>query len=492
MRRHIVLLLLCLMPAVVWSQSWEVFEAIPGVVSVRGGVSNENGNYIVGNVTPENSGSVSTAFAMFVTDDGFYYFNYDYAESGKSDFYSALCLENGNAFIVGRKSSITTNQFYNTIWVVIVDENLNVVEEHSYPIEDPFFGIDYMTLTRNNDNDIIMVSQARKPATPGDASFDCLVCKFNDQGEMLDHKYVETTFFGKSEPRAVSVVPNTNNFMVMDSGFDKDGFNCISYMDENFDFYSHHSLLKGRWKSGWINSTVWLDETRFLMSAMVYDEHSDDDSYFAAVFESDLNIHFKDTLIYNRIDTADYTPFVRAMEYVDDSTIYFVSYEYNVNGYGNSVVVMLIDKDLNLLGSKKYIYKNGYFNIFHIQKTNDGGCLLYGKRSYLEQNAIYVKKVLREDLECNLSVVEVPDKEENVAAYPNPTSDYLNIPVEVAENQSVVLSVTDIEGRKIVERRLAVNGNSTIRLDVSSFNCGIYFYEILNVKNPIKGKFVKN
>jgi len=491
MRRHIVLLLVCLIPNIAWSQGWDIYFTLPNITNLNAGDSNEEGYYLFGKSAKPTINEGNVAFAMFVDDDGFYNYNYYNPESGQNYFSSALCLEDGNAFVAGLKSPNELGTVYNQIWIAIINQDLEIVEEHTYPLPTPYYLAHHAYIAKSSHGDVILAAGVRKANPDGTNSNDCLLCRFDTHGNMLDTKVAETPFLGHVNPRDLSVMYGTDNMMVMDSGFNPTGYQCISYFDENLNFFSHHNMLQGRMTAEWINSSIWLDNTHFLISAMMYDRYGPDDQEVAAVFKCDTTIALLDTLIYNRIDTADYTPSNRALVYVNDSTIYFTTYHQVFIGPNNSVVVMLIDKDLNLLGTKCFRYDDRNINIFHMQKTHDGGCLIYGSCVTEGQNAVYIKKLVREDFVVPLSVVENSETC-HLYVYPNPTTDFLNIPMYSVDGQAVEVSVSDINGQKMMERKLSVSGNSTIRLDVSSFENGIYFYDVFNGKNSLSGKFIKN
>lgn len=74
--------------------------------------------------------------------------------------------------------------------------------------------------------------------------------------------------------------------------------------------------------------------------------------------------------------------------------------------------------------------------------------------------------------------------------YPNPTTTVLNF--EHAANSKFIpdskLVISDLTGREIHRENIISDKFST---DVSDFSSGIYFYQILNNKGTVRGKFVK-
>ena len=218
-----------------------------------------------------------------------------------------------------------------------------------------------------------------------------------------------------------------------------------------------------------------------------------DNSYYAAVFEVDAEGHYADTLVYDRADTADYTAQYGSMAYFDDATIYITTYwESGLNEKPNDVVMLLIDKDLNLLGVKKLTYKDVKIRPLHCQVTADGGCIMYGKskKSY-GNDMIIVWKLLPEDFVIPWTLTELPEVLQHLEVYPNPTSDILNIVLQCADTQNVRVSISDVNGRKLFERRFS-GCNGLLTVDVSALASGTYVYEVREDGCDTKsGEFVK-
>ena len=71
----------------------------------------------------------------------------------------------------------------------------------------------------------------------------------------------------------------------------------------------------------------------------------------------------------------------------------------------------------------------------------------------------------------------------NVAVFPNPVNDILNINVDGVQNSSII--VFDITGKNVANKQL-VNGKN--QLNVESLKAGIYFYSVLVNKEVIETK----
>lgn len=77
----------------------------------------------------------------------------------------------------------------------------------------------------------------------------------------------------------------------------------------------------------------------------------------------------------------------------------------------------------------------------------------------------------------------------NAKIFPNPVKDYLNLNIAKHNYNTITISITNIIGNKIYEKRNFTNQNLIINTD--NFNPGIYFINISNGKNSTILKFVK-
>jgi hypothetical protein len=70
--------------------------------------------------------------------------------------------------------------------------------------------------------------------------------------------------------------------------------------------------------------------------------------------------------------------------------------------------------------------------------------------------------------------------EASVNAYPNPTSNYLNIQYNLIENADVLVEVHDVLGSKVLEQQLGTRSNQTQnhKINVSGLKEGLYFVTI--------------
>lgn len=94
--------------------------------------------------------------------------------------------------------------------------------------------------------------------------------------------------------------------------------------------------------------------------------------------------------------------------------------------------------------------------------------------------------------EYQVSVTSIEDIQGiQVDLYPNPVMNNINLKLQGLEQERVLISVTDVQGRIQKTRELNIGETSSTILDTSEFEPGIYFILIQSGDQVIKEKFVK-
>ena len=486
-------LILCFLAFSVQSQQWVISHAFDEGVALVGGDCNGYGNYIFGACNNEGSGYLD-AYAMYVDNDGEFVDKVFRFESYKSHFCSAICLDDGNAFVVGVKGGTLTNHVYDTLWISIMNQELEIVEERNYPLVEP-----YKTWTTdvyldfNNYGEIMVLADVSERDYPYVTNGVYVVLKCDTHGNVLKSRYFsEGHGPNGARPTGIVRVPDSDNMMMLGKGFFVNNSHSICYIDNDLNKVATYSL---QWlEDNWNYTDCWKENDNFLMSSVTHHQGIVNNSYYAAVFEVDEEGRYVDTLVYDRADTSDYTAQFGSMAYVSDELIYIATYwENGYNELPSDAVICLIDSDLNLKGTKRLKIDDTKIRIMHCQKTSDGGCLVYGqcRRCYGGEIAC-VWKLLPEDFVIPWTFDEKPEVLLHQQAFPNPTKDYLNIVLDDIDNQGFRVVVEDLNGRKYFERKFE-NCNGLLRIDVSSIESGVYFYEVVaSGRSTRKEKFIKN
>lgn len=490
--RRFLILALCLMSIKLQSQEWVITYCDEEEVLLKAGSCNENGNYIFGVCDRNENTIITNAYAMFIENDGSYIsrkFCYDY----KSELCRSVTLDNGNAFVVGLKGGTLNDYVMDSLWIMIMTPELEVVEEHSYPFVAPYnTWTNDIYLDFDSDGNVIVLANVSEGVFPALTMCAYVVLKCDIHGNVLKTQYYPDGHgVSGAKPTCLIRVPNSDRMMLMGKAFNVLNYHSIAYIDGELNLVD--SYMMPLQLSVWNYSDCWKDDSHFLMSSQVLCEGVMN-SYYAAVFEVDDTGHYLDTLVYDRADTTDYTAQYGSMAYFNDEVIYITTYwEPGLAGKQNDVVMLMIDKNLNMLGLKRLMVQDAVIRPSHCQITHDGGCLVYGNGAKKDGYKSYVIwKLLPEDFVVPWTLTELPDVSQHHDAFPNPTSDKLNFILNDTDNQGIKVCISDINGRKYFEHRYE-DCDGLLTIDVSKFENGTYVYEMLrDGKSIVKGRFIKN
>ncbi len=491
--KGILITAFCLVVVAAQSQQWVVSYPVDDGVALVGGACNGDGNYIFGACNDSSGFGYLDAYAMYFDKDGDYIERRFSFDGYKSHWCNALCLDNGDAFVVGVKGGTLTNHLYDTLWIAVMNRDLEIVEERGYPLIEPY--ITWTTdiyLEFDNYGDIIVLADVSERNYPYMTNGVYAVFKCDKHGNVLKSSYFsEGHGMSGARPTGLIRVPDSDNMMMLGKGFFTTNCHSICYIDNELNKIEAYPLS---WLEDiWNYTDCWKENGHFLMSSMTHHQGIVNNSYYAAVFEVDEMGHYVDTLVYDRADTSDYTAQFGSMVHFDDETIYIATYwDSGENELPSDAVMCLIDNDLNLKGTKRLQIDNTKIRLMHCQMTSDGGCLVYGqcKESYGSE-MVCVWKLLPEDFVIPWTLTEYPEVLPHQNAYPNPTRDCLNIVLDNGDSKCVI-SISDVSGRKYFERRFD-RGNAILTIDISTVDSGTYFYEVIANGHIVQqGKFLKN
>ena len=84
----------------------------------------------------------------------------------------------------------------------------------------------------------------------------------------------------------------------------------------------------------------------------------------------------------------------------------------------------------------------------------------------------------------NVSELKISDVQ---SSYPNPSKTIINLPYSLEKGQSAIMKIYKTNGQ-LIEQKLINSTFNKIRLNVNSYQSGVYIYEF----NGISKKFVVN
>ena len=486
-----LLLALCFWTMSAHAQRWVISYPMVDGVTLAGGCCNDDGNFIVGACNDVGGQGYSDGYAIYVDRKGEYVEKRFAFDGYKSHLCNAIGLDDGNAFVVGVKGGTPANHIYDTLWIAIMTPTLEIVEEHAYPLVEP-----YLTWTTdvyldfNNYGDVMVLADVSERDYPEMTNGVYAVFRCDIHGNVLDSRYfADGHGVNGARPSGIIRVPNSDRMMLLGKGFYLNNCHSVCYIDNDLDIIATYPLP---WLENKRNYTdCWKDNGHFLMASTTHHYGSGNNSFYAAVFEVDAQGHYVDTLVYDRADTLDYTAQYGSMAYVDDDEIYVATYwENGLNELPSDAVICLIDSDLNLKGTKRLAVEDVKIRLMHCQRTADGSCLFYGQcKKCHDTEMVCVWKLSADDFAIPWTLHEEPEVLPRHRAFPNPTGDVLNIVSD--DFRGCVVSIIDLSGRKHFERKFDDTG-CQLTLDVSSLEEGVYFYEVFNGNVTQKGKFIKN
>jgi len=90
-----------------------------------------------------------------------------------------------------------------------------------------------------------------------------------------------------------------------------------------------------------------------------------------------------------------------------------------------------------------------------------------------------------------ISISRLSDKETYKKLYPNPASDFLNVELELAENELVILTVLSVDGSKLWQQNVKLEqGRRTQNIPTEDFPVGPYILEVEGERTRFAQRFI--
>lgn len=137
---------------------------------------------------------------------------------------------------------------------------------------------------------------------------------------------------------------------------------------------------------------------------------------------------------------------------------------------------------------EQYYGGDAYYNMFGLIATQDGGCLMYGRRHDYQNNPnileLYILKVNADGELVNTTTLAL--YEDNFVVYPNPFSDqiYINFS-DNAPVQNLQIELYDLHGRLLKTTKVVSN---TLIISTDTLAVGTYICVIKNQGGEIFGR----
>lgn len=491
--RCIIALLFFIVVNVVHAQKWIVEYAPDDYVGYlfKSGDSSGDYDYYAGHCKDVLTDSFVGA-VICIDENGNYKDRVFWQNHGKSNFSDVISMENGNVFVSGYCSENMSTELYEKLWVAVLNPELEVVSENYIDIENPYITYCGNTYTlRNDNNEIVLLTRVSDYESYENECFDYVFYTFDDSCNMIQMSYLENETH-RSDITDFTKMPDIGRYAIFGNGMHFSGMSNVIYVDNNFnylsmEFFDDMTDYPDLMLPIWMRAGHWYDERHFLMSAQTTMTSGIND-WCPFVVKMDTEMNVLKTLELERVDTTDYVFQFNSMSYVNPDIVYVATFRER-RKQPNELNVYLINDRLELLGRKNIATENCFFGL-HIHCTKDNGCIILGKETIPDSEPTIFYKLGADEFCIEIEVME-NTCDSDVCCYPNPVSSVLNINVGNCIYEKIRLTITDILGRRYVDREILLDGN-VLRLDVSSMEVGTYFYEIIKNKESIlKEKFIK-
>ena len=425
------------------------------------------------------------------------------------EYYSAVQLPNGNYMAFGVcDDSLCDHNFQKYIRIDVFDEQLDTVLSRTYCVDDEIFdnfsypheGQIMKSIVTHSGTVILATRLSYYDETWNFYAPALRIYELDETGMIL--RMHDTPLLQIGSINEITYIPDTDNLMILlDGGVFGYNSGVVGWytIDTELNIIDQQMMVH-------LNGVddiediacegYWIDGQYLIVDGEQYEG-----SHFTyhTLFKMDASMNITATLPLPPYDSFTWLPYGTNTAYANDSTIFAVSYcrETMSSDIVCQTNIMLVDKNLNLLG-RKVLKEDNVLKFVRPPATfNDDGCLIMvysrnGSQYPGEPFARYeLMKFRREDIEITWDVVnETAAKPTNVA-YPNPAANSINIPINETLSNDARIQLIDAKGAKCLDSEVG-NTGYPIKLDVHNFDIGLYVYKVMSGKREItSGKFIK-
>ena len=452
-----------------------------------------------------------------VDSDGNYLCQERQIEGMDLAYYCGAQLTNGNYMVFGAcDDSLYFNEdnYERYLCMDLYDGNLNLIDEKLYRVDtDSCMGFHdvgmysgRLSCVANGKGHVVLLAHLaylKEQQYGTDIYNHFRVYDFDESGDTIRtamQPMINGVWNNSSSTKRILFLPSSNSYRF----FSRKASRCYSWdMDSLLNIKIGKRIgriLPNSEAESIVNVDSHLYENdQVMLSFQRHFGTGDEVLYYFSMYRVDSLVNVYATIDLPPLDSASYSPDITNMAYSNDSTIFFVSdsgADWLSLDY-EQCNIALVDKDLNLLGRKVFkkdeyvsyplppvpIGDNGFFFVMR-QYT---GCNFPGQSS----SVLTIRPIYRDDFEITLSV-QNNESNSSSDAYPNPTTEKLNIPVRNTTTiNEARIQIFDLKGVKYVDRSINKNGN-LITIDTQNLEAGIYVYQVvMNDTILTKGKFIK-
>ena len=503
MKRNVVFILMMSFYQIVLAQEWAIqIEANGSWINYCDLISVDNGESILG---IGNTQSMD-GFVAKVNKLG----EIIHPTGMGLQYHTAVQLDNGNYMVFGIcDDSLCDENFQKYIRVDVFDDHLESLHSKMYNVDDEIFDYFYcpyygqvMQAIVTKSGSVVLASRPAYYMEKGHYTSVIRFYEFDESGEIIRMVDNPPNEYYTSSIKEITYAPHSDNFMVfVDGGWfgNAGGVSGIFVVDTSLHVVAKQSLFHLGGQENVDDNACeghWFDDNHFIIDV---EKHLSSSFTFHTLYNVDSALNVYASLRLPPYDSCAWAPKGTSTAYIDDSTIFAFSY-CSAEMWSLDMIqtnVFLVDKHLNLLGRKTIREENKLCFCGSPASFNDGGCaiLVISRNSqyYQGEPFIYTNllKFRREDIEITWDVVNETEAKSTSVAYPNPTANSINIPIDETLSNEARIQIFDAKGMKCLDSKVGNTGN-LLTLNIHNLEAGLYVYKVVSKNRELtKGKFIK-
>ena len=394
---------------------------------------------------------------------------------------------------IGKQDSVYDFKEMKNLWVLKLDENLNVIWDKRFEVAGDYWNPAY-EVWQSSQNIYIA---GKVDWWDGYYRNNFFMAKFDLNGDTIKTSYpfiddpmqfplggITGGVMGRPSGQE-GMIAIGNDFVVTDDYGIIEIDSNLAYTFTPLTYPGNYSLSTTSIKRFTENSYLWASSVH-----IAYQGNMD-----ILVAKLNNNHQFTDHVIYGRTDTADYPAQGRSIDFVDPNNIFVASKNnhFSSDPIDLKVSISLLDSSLNLKGWKWFGGDMNYY-ISNITVTQDGGCVIAGTVCDWQNNEtgdvdLWVKKIYPVDIITNAE--DTPDpNDSDFIVFPNPGKNFLALKTA---RENLMLKLFGNSGKLVLIDDII--DLPTHKVNTRSVAKGNYLYQVWDKKKGImigSGNWIKN
>jgi len=351
-----------------------------------------------------------------------------------------------------------------TIYLLLMDENLNIIAENFYELPEQYTN-PYLKMLKNTDGKIYVTIDEPSNFLKG-------TLEVSSNADIIKDKMNYNTGHG-----IINLFQNSNGgFYIFRENPVPWARAGITAVDTNLNFdttYLFPMTINGiSYDLGHRGSCKWLNDSTYMLCSYGSMESPTDDIYIYKI--NDKHEFLTEPFIIGNEYEDELVPQYQSISWIDPQKMYVAAFMEPNMYFRTTYYAAVINEDLELLG---YKICGGDYNTYikSVLALENGGCLMIGwQRDYHAGNPqdgdAYIAIFSPDDIITSAAETTNP-YDSDYMLYPNPGSDQLNIQTA---RQGVIVQIFDQTGRMVVQQKLNDEFRNVIftgNLPVGLYHC---------------------